>query len=98
MRVRRTISRHRRAAAAVVVATLVVAWGAVALWPPFAQNHSEQFLMLTAAAIFLALVGAIDDLRTLPAALRLALQFIAVGRLRHCLRRMRSASSSQRRS
>ena len=64
---------------AVVVATLVVAWGAVALLPPFAQNHSEQFLTLTAAAIFLALVGAIDDLRTLPAALRLAVQFIAVG-------------------
>jgi UDP-N-acetylmuramyl pentapeptide phosphotransferase/UDP-N-acetylglucosamine-1-phosphate transferase len=64
---------------AVVVATLVVAWGAVALLPPFAQDHSEQFLTLTAAAIFLALVGAIDDLRTLPVALRLALQFIAVG-------------------
>jgi len=64
---------------AVVVATFVVAWGAVALWPSFAQNHGEQFLTLTAAAIFLALVGAIDDLRTLPAALRLALQFIAVG-------------------
>jgi UDP-N-acetylmuramyl pentapeptide phosphotransferase/UDP-N-acetylglucosamine-1-phosphate transferase len=65
---------------AVVAATLAVAWGAVALLPPFAQNHAE-FLTLTAAAVFLALVGAIDDLRTLPAALRLALQFIAVGAL-----------------
>ena len=64
---------------AVVVATLAVAWGAVALLPPFAPSESGQFLAVTAAAIVLAFVGAIDDLRTLPAALRLVLQFIAVG-------------------
>jgi UDP-N-acetylmuramyl pentapeptide phosphotransferase/UDP-N-acetylglucosamine-1-phosphate transferase len=64
---------------AVVVATLAVAWGAVVLLPPFAQNHGEQFLTVTAAAVILAFVGAIDDLRTLPAARRLILQFIAVG-------------------
>ena len=64
---------------AVVVATLAVAWGAVAFLPPFAPSESGQFLTVTAAAIGLAFVGAIDDLRTLPAALRLVLQFIAVG-------------------
>src|SRR5262245_47338962 len=64
---------------AVVAATLAVAWGTVALVLPLAQNHGEQFLTVTAAAVFLAFVGAIDDLRTLPAALRLILQFIAVG-------------------
>ena len=64
---------------AVVVATLAVAWGAVALLPAFAADQSGQFLAVTAAAIGLAFVGAIDDLRTLPAALRLVLQCIAVG-------------------
>jgi UDP-N-acetylmuramyl pentapeptide phosphotransferase/UDP-N-acetylglucosamine-1-phosphate transferase len=64
---------------AVVVATLAVAWGAVALLPAFAPSESGQFLIVTAAAIGLAFVGAIDDLRTLPAALRLVLQFTAVG-------------------
>ena len=64
---------------AVVVATLAVAWGAVAVLPAFAPSESGQFLAVTAAAIGLAFVGAVDDLRTLPAALRLVLQFIAVG-------------------
>jgi UDP-N-acetylmuramyl pentapeptide phosphotransferase/UDP-N-acetylglucosamine-1-phosphate transferase len=64
---------------AVVVATLAVAWGAVALLHSLAPSESGQFLAVTAAAIGLALVGAIDDLRTLPAAFRLVLQFIAVG-------------------
>jgi UDP-N-acetylmuramyl pentapeptide phosphotransferase/UDP-N-acetylglucosamine-1-phosphate transferase len=64
---------------AVVVAALAVGWGAVALLPGFAPSESGQFLAVTAAAIGLAFVGAIDDLRTLPAALRLVLQFIAVG-------------------
>ena len=64
---------------AVVVATLAVAWGAVAFLPAFAPSEGGQFLAITAAAIGLAFIGAIDDLRTLPAALRLVLQFIAVG-------------------
>jgi UDP-N-acetylmuramyl pentapeptide phosphotransferase/UDP-N-acetylglucosamine-1-phosphate transferase len=64
---------------AVVLATLVVTWGGIALLPAFAQNDKEQFLIVTGATIFLAVVGAIDDLRTLPAAPRLVLQFIAVG-------------------
>ena len=64
---------------AVVATTLAVAWGAVAVFSPLAQDLGGQFLTVTAAAMFLACVGAVDDLRTLPAALRLSLQFIAVG-------------------
>jgi UDP-N-acetylmuramyl pentapeptide phosphotransferase/UDP-N-acetylglucosamine-1-phosphate transferase len=62
---------------AVVATTLAVAWGGVVVSPPV-SDHSGQFLVVTAAAIFLGCVGAVDDLRTLPAALRLSLQFIAV--------------------
>lgn len=64
---------------AVVVITLVVAWAAAVALLPLAQNHGQQFLIVTAATAFLACVGAIDDLRTLPTALRLSLQFVAVG-------------------
>jgi UDP-N-acetylmuramyl pentapeptide phosphotransferase/UDP-N-acetylglucosamine-1-phosphate transferase len=63
----------------VVVATLAVAWGAVALLPAFAQSHGGHFLAVTGAAILLAFVGAMDDLRTLPTVPRLVLQFLAVG-------------------
>jgi UDP-N-acetylmuramyl pentapeptide phosphotransferase/UDP-N-acetylglucosamine-1-phosphate transferase len=64
---------------AVVVATLLVAWGAVALSPALLHNQAGQFLAVTAATTLLAVVGAIDDIRSLPAAARLALQCIAVG-------------------
>jgi len=64
---------------AVVVTTLAVAWGGIAVLFPLVPDHGGQFLVVTAAAIFLGCVGAIDDLRTLPATLRLSLQFIAVG-------------------
>jgi len=64
---------------AVVVATLLVAWGAVALSPSLLPNQAGQFLAVTAATALLAVVGAIDDVRSLPAAARLALQCIAVG-------------------
>ena len=64
---------------AVVVATLVVAWGAVALSPALLHNQAGQLLAVTAATALLAVVGAIDDVRSLPAAARLALQCIAVG-------------------
>src|SRR5262245_37933196 len=47
---------------AVVVATLAVTWGAILLSPAFLQN--QQFLAVTAAAALLAVVGAIDDIRT----------------------------------
>jgi UDP-N-acetylmuramyl pentapeptide phosphotransferase/UDP-N-acetylglucosamine-1-phosphate transferase len=64
---------------AVVFITLAVAWGAAVVLSPLAQNHSQQFLIVTVATAFLACVGAVDDLRTLPTALRLSLQFVAVG-------------------
>jgi UDP-N-acetylmuramyl pentapeptide phosphotransferase/UDP-N-acetylglucosamine-1-phosphate transferase len=64
---------------AVVVATLAVSWCAVILLPPLAPGQGMQFLTVTVAAIFLGVVGAIDDLRTSPAALRLVLQCVAVG-------------------
>jgi UDP-N-acetylmuramyl pentapeptide phosphotransferase/UDP-N-acetylglucosamine-1-phosphate transferase len=64
---------------AVVVAMLVVTWGAVALSPALLQNQDGQFLAVTAATTLLAVVGAIDDMRSLPAATRLATQCIAVG-------------------
>src|SRR5438067_1352400 len=64
---------------AVLIATLAAVWGAVVILPSVAENQLAQFLTVSAAAIFVAIVGAIDDLRTLPAALRLVLQFIAVG-------------------
>jgi UDP-N-acetylmuramyl pentapeptide phosphotransferase/UDP-N-acetylglucosamine-1-phosphate transferase len=63
---------------AVVVATLVVAWGAIALSPVFLQNQGAQFLAVSAAAALLGAVGAIDDMRSLPATARLATQCIAV--------------------
>jgi UDP-N-acetylmuramyl pentapeptide phosphotransferase/UDP-N-acetylglucosamine-1-phosphate transferase len=73
---------------AVVVATFAVAWAAVALDPQILNNpilnsqilsdQSGEFLALTAAAAVLALVGMIDDMRSLPAAARLVAQCIAV--------------------
>jgi UDP-N-acetylmuramyl pentapeptide phosphotransferase/UDP-N-acetylglucosamine-1-phosphate transferase len=63
---------------AVVGATLVVAWGAIALFSPSLQSDGGQALALTAMTAMLAAVGAIDDVRTLPAAARLALQCMAV--------------------
>jgi UDP-N-acetylmuramyl pentapeptide phosphotransferase/UDP-N-acetylglucosamine-1-phosphate transferase len=63
----------------VVVITLAVAWGAAVVLSPLAQNYGQQFLIVTVATAFLACVGAIDDLRALPTALRFSLQFVAVG-------------------
>jgi UDP-N-acetylmuramyl pentapeptide phosphotransferase/UDP-N-acetylglucosamine-1-phosphate transferase len=64
---------------AVVIATFTVAWAAIALLPSVVPNQSGEFLALTGAAALLAVVGAIDDMHTLPEAPRLALQFVAVG-------------------
>jgi UDP-N-acetylmuramyl pentapeptide phosphotransferase/UDP-N-acetylglucosamine-1-phosphate transferase len=64
---------------AVLVATLVVAWGAVAWSPALLQGQGGQLMAVTAAALLLALVGAIDDVHTLPAAARLVVQCLAVG-------------------
>src|SRR5215470_3308358 len=56
---------------AVVVATLVVAWGAVALSPALLHNQAGQFLAVTAATALLAVVGAVitalpNELQILP--------------------------------
>jgi UDP-N-acetylmuramyl pentapeptide phosphotransferase/UDP-N-acetylglucosamine-1-phosphate transferase len=64
---------------AVVLATLTVAWVAIALSPAGLQNQTIQFLTVTASAAFLAGVGAIDDIRSLSAMLRLVAQCVAVG-------------------
>ena len=64
---------------AVVIATLLVASGAILVSPALLENQGGQLLALTAATALLALVGAMDDMRSLPAAARLAMQCIAVG-------------------
>ena len=66
---------------AVVFATFVVAWGAVVISPALLHNESGQLLTLTATAALLAVVGAMDDVRSLSAGVRLAIQCIAVGAL-----------------
>src|SRR5258707_5761590 len=62
---------------AVVVAVLVAVWFRFS--HAMLQNEASQLLVLTAATTLLALVGAVDDIRSLPAAARLAMQCIAVG-------------------
>jgi UDP-N-acetylmuramyl pentapeptide phosphotransferase/UDP-N-acetylglucosamine-1-phosphate transferase len=64
---------------AVVIAMLLVASGAILVSPALLENQGGQFLALTAATALLALVGALDDMRSLPAAARLAMQCVAVG-------------------
>jgi UDP-N-acetylmuramyl pentapeptide phosphotransferase/UDP-N-acetylglucosamine-1-phosphate transferase len=64
---------------AVVIATLVVTWGGVTLSPTLLQYQGGQLLAVSAATALLGAVGAIDDMRSLPAAARLAMQCIAVG-------------------
>ena len=66
---------------AVVIATLAVIWGAIALLPQLPHDQSGQLLALTAAAALLAAVGAVDDVRSLPATVRLLMQCAAVGAL-----------------
>src|SRR3982074_3459048 len=46
---------------AVVVPPLVVAWGAIAWSPALLQDQGGQLMAVTAAALLLAVVGAIDD-------------------------------------
>jgi UDP-N-acetylmuramyl pentapeptide phosphotransferase/UDP-N-acetylglucosamine-1-phosphate transferase len=63
---------------AVVVAALAALWLGIALSPADAFAGA-QFPALTLAALLLALVGVVDDIRGLGAAPRLLLQAIAVG-------------------
>ena len=64
---------------AVVLATLAVAWAAVLLWPNLSHGQTQAFLIVSTAAIVLTVVGAIDDMRSLPASARLIAQLLAVG-------------------
>ena len=64
---------------AVVVATLAVTWTCIALMPTALRGQAGAFLVPAAAAVLLAIVGWIDDVRALPAAPRLALQCVAAG-------------------
>jgi UDP-N-acetylmuramyl pentapeptide phosphotransferase/UDP-N-acetylglucosamine-1-phosphate transferase len=66
---------------AVMAATLAVAWGTIVLFPALFADQSGPFWAATAAAALLALVGAVDDLRALPATPRLVLQGLAVAGL-----------------
>jgi len=64
---------------AVVAATLLLAWAAVVAFPAAVQHQFVTFLTLTAAVLLLAVVGAVDDIRVLPALPRLVLQCLAAG-------------------
>jgi UDP-N-acetylmuramyl pentapeptide phosphotransferase/UDP-N-acetylglucosamine-1-phosphate transferase len=61
---------------AVVVATLLAAWSAVLLVPAI-STPLMPFVVLSSAALLLAAVGAVDDIRNLPAAPRFLLQSLA---------------------
>jgi len=63
---------------AVVAATIAVAVPALAMSSPPAADLS-QILILCGSAACLAVVGAIDDIRTIDAIPRLVMQFVAVG-------------------
>jgi UDP-N-acetylmuramyl pentapeptide phosphotransferase/UDP-N-acetylglucosamine-1-phosphate transferase len=65
--------------AAVIVATFTAAWLGAVLTGAVHDGSAVQFLGLTTAAVLLAVVGAVDDLRGLPTMPRLALQCVAVG-------------------
>ena len=65
--------------AAVVLATLAIAWAAAVISGMYPQATGSEFLALTVAVILLAVVGAIDDVRHLSPLPRLLLQCLAVG-------------------
>src|SRR5215212_9470827 len=54
----------------VVAATLATSWGALPLLPTHTNNEISILLSLTAAMLLLGTLGAIDDVRSLPAGLR----------------------------
>ncbi|MBZ6077136.1 MraY family glycosyltransferase [Microvirga puerhi] len=62
---------------AVVSAALLIALGTFVLFG-LPSGPFQDFLIVAVASIILAVVGAIDDIRPLPAVLRLVLQMIAV--------------------
>jgi UDP-N-acetylmuramyl pentapeptide phosphotransferase/UDP-N-acetylglucosamine-1-phosphate transferase len=77
-------SSHRKptpqgGGAAVVAATVAVGWFGAALAGAIPNGATSQLVALTAATVVLAVVGAVDDIRTLPALPRLVVQCAAVG-------------------
>lgn len=64
---------------AVVAATLGAAWLGLAISGAVAPGETAALAVLSAAAVLLAIVGAVDDIRPMGAAPRLALHFVAVG-------------------
>jgi UDP-N-acetylmuramyl pentapeptide phosphotransferase/UDP-N-acetylglucosamine-1-phosphate transferase len=62
----------------VVIAVLTVAWSAIVLSPGVLQNQGGQFLTVSLATVLLAIIGAIDDMRSLPLGVRLMVQCVAV--------------------
>jgi UDP-N-acetylmuramyl pentapeptide phosphotransferase/UDP-N-acetylglucosamine-1-phosphate transferase len=63
---------------AVIAAMIVAAVPALIILSPAADQQLQVWILLAAAA-FLAIVGAVDDIRTIEVAPRLIMQFIAVG-------------------
>jgi UDP-N-acetylmuramyl pentapeptide phosphotransferase/UDP-N-acetylglucosamine-1-phosphate transferase len=63
---------------AVVGVTLLLSLIVFALEPSFGSAALQEFAPIVIAAILLALVGVVDDIRTLDALPRLLLQFVAV--------------------
>jgi UDP-N-acetylmuramyl pentapeptide phosphotransferase/UDP-N-acetylglucosamine-1-phosphate transferase len=63
---------------AVAFATFAVIWTSFALIPAL-QEHRPQLIALTAAAVLLCVIGAVDDMRSLPAMPRLLVQLVAAG-------------------
>jgi UDP-N-acetylmuramyl pentapeptide phosphotransferase/UDP-N-acetylglucosamine-1-phosphate transferase len=64
---------------AVVVATLGATWAALSLLPIHTHHSLGMLTTLTGATLLLAVVGAIDDIRSLGPGPRLIIQAIAVG-------------------
>src|SRR5437660_726001 len=65
----------------VVAATLTTSWGVLLLLPTRTNDEISILLSLTAAMLVLGILGAMDDLRSLPAGLRLFVQAIALAAL-----------------
>jgi UDP-N-acetylmuramyl pentapeptide phosphotransferase/UDP-N-acetylglucosamine-1-phosphate transferase len=63
---------------AVIAATVVAAIPALIILSPAADQQLQVWILFAAAA-FLAIVGAVDDIRTIEVAPRLIMQFIAAG-------------------
>jgi UDP-N-acetylmuramyl pentapeptide phosphotransferase/UDP-N-acetylglucosamine-1-phosphate transferase len=63
---------------AVMVAAISISWSTVAFLPGVLSNEGVQLLALTVAIILLAITGAVDDMRSLAAFPRLAVQCVAV--------------------